>query len=90
MELNRHNNFECQVSPDNENKHGELRAKAHISVLGKQTIIAAHNTDVSATNGATFRLSANTLLTVKLAINLVSQKPLNVVAALSNCCWTQH
>ena len=38
VELNRHNNFECQVSPDNENKHGELRAKAHINVLGKTNL----------------------------------------------------
>jgi hypothetical protein len=38
VELGKHNSFECQVSPDNDNKHSELRAKAHINVLGKCTL----------------------------------------------------
>ena len=35
VELGKFNEFECQVSPDMANQHGQLRAKAVLNVIGK-------------------------------------------------------
>ena len=35
VELGKFNEFECQVSPDQDNHHPQLRAKAILNVIGK-------------------------------------------------------
>ena len=35
VELGKFNEFECQVSPDHDNHHLQLRAKAILNVIGK-------------------------------------------------------
>ena len=35
VELGKFNEFECQVSPDHQNHHQQLRAKAVLNVIGR-------------------------------------------------------
>ena len=35
VQLGRFNEFECQVSPDHQNQHQPLRARATLNVLGR-------------------------------------------------------
>ena len=44
VELGKFNEFECQVSPDHQNQHQQLRAKAVLNVIGKcNSNTAIHN-----------------------------------------------
>ena len=36
VELGKFNEFECQVSPDHQNHHQQLRAKAVLNVIGRR------------------------------------------------------
>jgi len=47
VEYGRFNDFECQVSPDNQNQHEALRAKASLNVLVPPSKLELVNTDAS-------------------------------------------